>query len=258
VPLKSRQFLKTIQFTAWKDIINAVNCFLLVVEDLAMDLKVFITTHEAACSECGEELGQHAWITLMEGKSPVCLDCADLGHLVFLPSGDAALTRRAGKYSTLSAVVLRWSRARKRYERQGLLVEEAGLPRAEQECLADADARERRREREAERRAELDQEYVARLAGRVRALFPGCPEGREKEIAEHACLKYSGRVGRSASAKDLDEEAVRLAVIAHIRHTETGYDQLLGQGTERWQAREEVHDDISQVLERWKQPPQPS
>jgi hypothetical protein len=54
-----------------------------------------------------------------------------LDHLIFLPSGDAALTRRAGKYSTLSAVVLQWSRARKRYERQGLLVEEAALQRAE-------------------------------------------------------------------------------------------------------------------------------
>jgi len=37
------------------------------------------------------------------------------------------LTRRSGKYSTLSAVVLKWSRARKHYERQGLLVEESAL-----------------------------------------------------------------------------------------------------------------------------------
>ena len=57
-------------------------------------------------------------------KGALCLPCADLDHLVFLPSGDAALTRRAGKHSTLAAVVLKWSRARKRYERQGFLVEE--------------------------------------------------------------------------------------------------------------------------------------
>ena len=88
-----------------------------------MDLKVFITTSDSSCSECGEQLGRHAWITLAENKGALCLSCADLDHLVFLPSGDAALTRRAGKYSTLSAVVLKWSRARKRYERQGLLVE---------------------------------------------------------------------------------------------------------------------------------------
>jgi len=34
-----------------------------------------------------------------------------------------------------------------------------------------------------------------------------------------------GRGGRSAAAKSFDEEAVRLAVIAHIRHRETDYDE---------------------------------
>jgi len=64
---------------------------------------------------------------------------------MFLPSGDPALTGRARKHSIQSAVVLKWSRARKRYERQGVLVEEAGLEKAEAECLADADVRARRR-----------------------------------------------------------------------------------------------------------------
>ena len=91
--------------------------------------KVFITTGESSCSECGENLGRKAWITLVEGKGALCLACADLDHLLFLPAGDAALTRRARKHSTLSAVVLRWSRARKRYERQGLLVEGEALER---------------------------------------------------------------------------------------------------------------------------------
>jgi len=59
------------------------------------DLKVFITTTEATCSECGDDLGQKAWITLIENKGALCLSCADLDHLVFLPSGDAALTRRS-------------------------------------------------------------------------------------------------------------------------------------------------------------------
>ena len=145
---------------------------------------------------------------------------------MFLPAGDAALTRRSRKYSALSAVVLKWSRARKRYERQGLLVEEAALDRAEQECLADSDARARRREREAERRAVLDEAYVAQFAAGVRELFPSCPPGRELVIAEHACLEYSGRVGRWAAAKALDAEAVRLAVVAHVRHAETDYDAL--------------------------------
>src|SRR5713101_6070267 len=120
-------------------------------------LKVFISNRDSSCDECGEELGRKAWITLAGERGALCLACADLDHLVFLPSGDAALTRRSRKHSMLSAVVLKWSRARKRYERQGLLVEERALELAEDECLADADRRARRREREAERRAELDE-----------------------------------------------------------------------------------------------------
>lgn len=215
------------------------------------DLTVFITARESTCDECGEELGRHAWITLNREKGALCLSCADLDHLLFLPAGDAALTRRARKHSTLSAVVLKWSRARKRYERQGLLVEEQALEQAEQECLADADVRARRREREAERREELDREYVDRFAARVRELFPGCPPGREIVIAEHTCLKYSGRVGRSAAARELDEEAIRLAVIAHVRHAETKYDTLLARGYDRHDARSEVSEAVHRVLSRW-------
>jgi hypothetical protein len=217
-----------------------------------MDLNVFISHQESACAECGKELDQHAWVFLVENKGAICLECADLDHLVFLPPGDAALTRRAHKHSTLTAVVLEWSRRRKRYERQGLLVEEQALVQAEQDCLADSDVRERRRAREAGRRTEQDQRYVEHFAGRVRQLFPGCPAGRETQIAEHACLKYSGRVGRSAAAKELDETAVRLAVIAHIRHTETKYDSLLSEGIARQEAREMIEGEIAKVLEEWQ------
>ncbi len=217
-----------------------------------MDLKVFITNRDSTCDECGEHLGHGAWITLVEGTGALCLSCADLDHLVFLPSGDAALTRRSDKYSTLSAVVLKWSRARKRYERQGLLVEEAALQRAEQECLDDAELRARQSERVAERRVELDQEYVSRFAERVRELFPNCPAGREQIIAEHACQKYSGRVGRSADAKNLDEKSILLAVVAHIRHAETNYDEFLAQGFNRLLARDGVKDEIDKVLVIWK------
>jgi hypothetical protein len=150
--------------------------------------------------------------------------------------------------------VLRWSRARKRYERQGLLVEEAALEAAEAECLADQDAREAARARAAERRAELDQRYIASFARRVRELFPRCPPGREEEIAAHACRKYSGRVGRSSAAKSLDESAVRLAMIAHIRHVETRYDDLLSEGRERSDARANVQSQVEEILARWEAP----
>ena len=216
------------------------------------DLTVFITTGDATCYECGEELGRRAWITLTEERNALCLSCADLDHLFFLPAGNAALTRRSRKHSTLVAVVVRWSRARKRYERQGLLVEQEAVERAEAECLADEEVRARRRERAALRRAELDEQYVRRFAAAVRQLYPGCPPGRETAIAEHACLKYSGRVGRSAAAKELDAQAIHLAVVAHIRHRETAYDQLLVQGHDRHAARQEVQDDVDRVLSEWE------
>ena len=216
------------------------------------EILVFISTQESKCGECKEDLGRSAWITLQENKGALCLACADLDHLVFLASGNAALTRRARKYSRLSAVVLKWSRARKRYERQGLLVEEAGLEQAEQECVSDAEAREARRAREALRRAELDEKYMAAFAAKLRDLFPHCPKDRERVIAEHACQKYSGRVGRSPAAKALSEEAIWLAVAAHVRHRETEYDDLLMQGWDRVEARQHVQDKLSAVLDSWQ------
>src|SRR6266446_6036308 len=215
------------------------------------DLKVFISTRASTCDECKEDLGRKAWITLVRDKGALCLSCADLNHLIFLLSGDAALTRRARKHSLLSAVVLKWSRARRRYERQGLLVEETALELAEGECLADSEARALRKEREAERRAGLDDEYVQQFANKIRELFPRMETGREQSIAEHACLKYSGRIGRSGAAKSLDENAVHLAVIAHIRHRETNYDDLLGRGWERSDARSAVAERIDEVLSHW-------
>ena len=216
------------------------------------DLRVFMSNRDSRCDECGEDLGRRAWIFLAGNRAALCLSCADLDHLWFLPPGDAALTRRARKYSTLAPVVLKWSRARKRYERQGLLVEEGALQRAEAECLNDAEARARRREREAERRADLDAEFVARFAARIRQLYPGCPSDRPEQIASHACRKYSGRVGRSAAAKRLDEEAVQLAVVAHVRHDGTRYDELLARGVERRDARDRIREDVDRVLSRWR------
>jgi len=215
------------------------------------ELKVFISNRESVCDDCGEDLGRGAWITLVEDLGALCLACADLDHLVFLPSGDAALTRRARKHSGLSAVVLKWSRARKQYERQGLIVEGDALAKAEAECLNDSEARERRRHREASRRAELDSRYVQQFAARVTELLPGCPSARALQIAEHACLKYSGRVGRSAAAKALDEKAVMLAVRAHVRHRETEYDKLLANGFTRHEARSLVQKTVRRTLEDW-------
>ncbi len=215
------------------------------------DLKVFISNRESRCDECGQNLGHKAWITLDRGIGALCLSCAGMEHLVYLPSGNTALTRRAHKNSTLAAVVLKWSQNRKRYERQGILVEEQALEQAEQECLADKEARARSREREAGRLAEYDRAYIDLFAKRIRELFPFCPPGREIIISEHTCLKYSGRIGRTASAKDLEEKAVLLAVIAHIRHAETPYDRLLAIGHDRREARSRVEGKVDEIIATW-------
>jgi hypothetical protein len=117
------------------------------------------------------------------------MSCADMDHLVFLASGNAALTRRAKANSGLSAVVVRFSRSRGRYERQGILVQESTLDRAEETCLADEDARARRRERDARRRAGEDLELQERMAQDIGRLFPGCPAERAAAIAHHAAAR---------------------------------------------------------------------
>ncbi len=212
----------------------------------------YVSFSDVQCAECEKAVDKGDFIVLRNDRKPICLTCADLDHLVYLPTGNTALTRRAAKYSTLHAVVLKLSKARKRNERQGVLVEQPALEKAELECMADSDARAIQRARAAKRRAELDLEYVQRFAEHIGKLFPHCPARTETEIAEHACLKHSGRVGRSAAAKSLDKNAVMLAVVAHVRHTETEYDQLLTQGYDRHDARERVRDTIDEVLSKWK------
>ena len=213
------------------------------------DLVVVSPVKQWTCAVCGSDAG--GWL-IMEDPGPVCMACADMDHLVFLPSGDAALTRRANKNSRQSAVVVRFSRARKRYERQGILVEEDALERAEQQCLADEESRARRRDRDAERRAGEDLELQSRMAVEIGKLFPGCPPGRPDAIIRHAAQRGSGRVGRSASGRALDPQALELAVLASVRHQDTGYDELLMSGVDRATARDHVRDQVNTILNQWR------
>lgn len=84
---------------------------------------------EWTCHRCGGSGG----LLVMENPGPACLRCVGLEDLEFLPAGDALLTRRAKAKSARSAVVVRFSRSRRRYERQGLLVEPQALTDAERD-----------------------------------------------------------------------------------------------------------------------------
>ena len=214
-------------------------------EKESKDLLVFSILRDSKCAECGEELWKGDLLT-MEENQPHCLKCADLDHLVYLGRGDACVSRRARKYSGLSAVVLKFSRSRGHYERQGILVEEAALQRAEGECLQDEEKRAARRERAEVERVAQDQKLTAQMAEEIGRLFPGAPREEVRRIAAHASVRGSGRVGRTAAGKAFDEGALTAAVIAAIRHRHTKYDELLMDGVERMDARATTRDKVEE------------
>jgi hypothetical protein len=220
------------------------------------ELVVFSILRNSACEECSKELWKGSFL-FMEAHRPLCLACADLDHLFYLPRGDAALTRRARKYSPLNAVVVRFSRSRGRYERQGILVSEDALARAEEECLADVEQRARRRERDEERRAESDQDLMVHMTSVILRLFPGCPPEEARTVAAHTARRGSGRVGRTFAGRALGEGALTAAVIAAIRHRHTRYDELLMSGCSRTDARDSIHAAVDRVLESWRCPTRP-
>lgn len=97
------------------------------------------------------------------------------------------------------------------------------------------------------------------FAESIRLRFPGCPADEALNIAKHACEVGSGRVGRSSTADD----PVRAAVVAHVRHEHTDYDELLDATIEGWmdhgerlearlEVREEVRGQVDAVLRRWE------
>ena len=212
-------------------------------------LTVISAINAFTCSSCGDESGD---LLLKARSGALCLDCADLGHLVFLPSGDAALTRRAKKASQLSAVVVRWNLRRNRYERQGILAENDAIEAAAQQCLEDADVRAKQRARDQIYRTEADEKFRVEFAVAIRAQFPGCPPARAEAIAYHAAVRGSGRVGRSAAGRKLDADAIRLAVTASVRHVDTDYDDLLMSGVDRDDARFRVRGRVDNILDTWR------
>ena len=212
---------------------------------------VFQIITDSQCSECGAELSRGSFL-FVEAQQPLCHACARLDDLEYLPSGDAALTRRATKYGERTTDVVRFSRSRGRYERQGILVEVAALEKAEQECALDADERARERARGAAARLKQDGKLVVSMTKQIMTLFPGCPPKEAAAIAGHTAARGSGRVGRTAAGRKLDEQALTAAVTAAVRHRHTGYDSLLMSGLDRSLARERIADRVQEILGAWR------
>ena len=101
--------------------------------------------------------------------------------------------------------MLELGKARKRYERQGLLVESEAIKQAE--CLADEDVRARRRERAAMRSAAQDRKYTTRFAENIRDLFPACPNGEGATLLRAEC-RAADFVRRFTVADGIDVDKI--------------------------------------------------
>jgi hypothetical protein len=90
---------------------------------------------------------------------------------------------------------------------------------------------------------------IAKTTKELRAQFPKMSASERELILKHGFKKHSRRVGRTASLTL--EKKVKLAVIAHIRHTHTEYDTLLRKGLERELARVMIWRKTQSVLHEW-------
>jgi hypothetical protein len=220
------------------------------IADVGEEMVVWVRHKDVdRCARCATEISRGMLILINCEEGIRCLKCAGMADLVFLPSGDPALTRRAMRLSPRTAVVVKFSRARKRNERQGVRVEETALRQAQEECRQDAARRGEIAVRRRARDAVREQEYVERFRARILEFFPHGPPAEAIEIAKHACAKHSGRVGRTAWAKERDPRAIELATTAHVRHRHTDYDELLAEG-DRTAARWSVEDRVREILRR--------
>lgn len=204
------------------------------------------------CATCTAPLEQCAVAFAQADARVSCLACANLADLEFLPSGDVALTRRAQSLSARVAAVMAWAPRTKRWERRGTLAEAGAIAEARARCAADAPDRERARVIAAERREVEQREYLIWFRASIARLYPGCPRAEAADIAAHACEKHSGRVGRTAAARALDDEMVRLAVVAHVRHLHTSYDDTIGRTRDKRASRAAIRPDVQAVLRAWE------
>ena len=195
---------------------------------------IFQNLREAQCSECGAEIEQGSLLS-MELEQPLCLQCARLDDLEFLPSSDAALTRRASKYS--GRVVRPFASAGHGgvTRRKGILVETSGLEKAGARMpgRTPTNAPWRGHVEPSGDKSRMS-ELAAQMIKQIAILFSGCcPASEVADIAEHTARRGSGRVGRTEAGRNLEESALTLAVVAAIRHKHTRYDELLASGVDR-------------------------
>ncbi len=206
------------------------------------------------CPKCRKHIPKEDFVVFeTEDAKGICFACSPFATYLFLPPGEVAMTRRSKKHSTHCGVVFERNERRRRFERRGQYVEASALNKARTECNADKEKRAISNQKASIVREKQDKIYLTEFAKVIRSYYPGCPKGRETTIAQHACEKHSGRVGRSAHAKEFDKKTVDLAVEAHIRHAETNYDLQFNKGKKKKEIRLDVKFDILKIMNKWKQ-----
>lgn len=179
----------------------------------------------------------------------------------FLPAGDAPLTRAVKTQARKSIVYVVKERKSRHYPpvAVGIFAPTEVIER-EKQRLSELRTEEHRQKLVKLKKQKQDRD-IKKFLAEVKDRFPGCPEQEAMVIAEWTCKIGSGRVGRSNTADD----PVRAAVVAHIRHTHTAYDDLLEQGRETWHDREEarevrqnarwhVRSEVDAILSQWEHP----
>jgi hypothetical protein len=205
------------------------------------------------CKRCKKDVNQgQIYCADSEESKGLCFNCSPFRSYTLLPPGNVAMTRRSKKHSTLCGVLLEWNQRRRRYERKGQYVEQQAIEKARVECEVDAEKRKLKNAKAAVVRAEQDKTFIRDFSTAIRLRYPSAPQNRENKIAAHACEKHSGRVGRSAGAKEFDPEMIDRAVEAHIRHQETNYDNEFGKGKRKREIRGDLKFEIKQLMAKWR------
>ncbi|KAI9796583.1 MAG: hypothetical protein M1835_003719 [Candelina submexicana] len=109
--------------------------------------------------------------------------------------------------------------------------------------------------------ANKDGKDLDKARGVLLKLYPRVPLESAELILSHGYLKGSGRVGRTSTLDD--EEKMKLATAAHIRHKLTNYESLLrerrkearrhGHNNEnvRDEVRKQISQDVQRIIKSW-------
>lgn len=97
---------------------------------------IYCLSRASRCYGCDTKLVPDTLVKLQnheDEREVLCMRCAGLDHLQPVLSGNASLTRLAGKYSSVQYNIMKWSELWKCYERKGILVEPQAVTRAASE-----------------------------------------------------------------------------------------------------------------------------